>query len=64
MRQVDLMLALVGSPSVLLLDEPTAGLSAADVVRVIDMIRALPPDMTVLMVEHDMDIAAFFSSGS
>jgi branched-chain amino acid transport system ATP-binding protein len=56
-RQVDLMLALVGSPSVLLLDEPTAGLSAAEVVRVVDMIRALPPDMTVLMIEHDMDIA-------
>jgi len=56
-RQVDLMLALVGQPSVLLLDEPTAGLSAAEVVRVADMIRSLPRDMTVLMIEHDMDIA-------
>lgn len=56
-RQVDLMLALVGAPAVLLLDEPTAGLSAAEVVRVVDMIRLLPRDMTVLMIEHDMDTA-------
>lgn len=56
-RQVDLMLAMAGRPSVLLLDEPTAGLSAAEVVRVVNMIKSLPSDMTVLMVEHDMDIA-------
>ena len=56
-RQVDLMLALVGHPTVLLLDEPTAGLSAPEVVRVVDMIKSLPSDMTVLMIEHDMDIA-------
>jgi branched-chain amino acid transport system ATP-binding protein len=42
---------------VLLLDEPTAGLSAAEVVRVVSMIRSLPPDITILMIEHDMDVA-------
>ena len=44
-------------PRVLLLDEPTAGLSAAEVVRVVGMISDLPKDMTVLMIEHDMDVA-------
>jgi ABC-type branched-subunit amino acid transport system ATPase component len=42
---------------VLLLDEPTAGLSAAEVVRVVGMVRSLPKDMTILMIEHDMDVA-------
>ena len=56
-RQVDLILAMACEPKVLLLDEPTAGLSAAEVVRVVGMIGALPKDMTVLMIEHDMDVA-------
>ncbi len=56
-RQVDLILAMAMQPKVLLLDEPTAGLSAAEVVRVVGMIRSLPKDMTILMIEHDMDVA-------
>lgn len=56
-RQVDLILAMACEPRVLLLDEPTAGLSAAEVVRVVGMISDLPKDMTVLMIEHDMDVA-------
>ncbi len=56
-RQIDLILAIAGAPRVLLLDEPTAGLSAAEVVRVVGMIRSLPNDMTILMIEHDMDVA-------
>ena len=56
-RQVDLILAMACEPKVLLLDEPTAGLSAAEVVRVVGMIGALPKSMTVLMIEHDMDVA-------
>ena len=44
-------------PKVLLLDEPTAGLSAAEVVRVVGMVRSLPREMTILMIEHDMDVA-------
>jgi branched-chain amino acid transport system ATP-binding protein len=56
-RQIDLILAMAMQPKVLLLDEPTAGLSAAEVVRVVGMIRALPRDITVLMIEHDMDVA-------
>ncbi len=56
-RQVDLILAMAGKPKVLLLDEPTAGLSAAEVVRVVGMVHSLPQDMTILMIEHDMDVA-------
>jgi branched-chain amino acid transport system ATP-binding protein len=56
-RQVDLMLGMAMQPKVLLLDEPTAGLSAAEVVRVVDMIRSLPAGMTILIIEHDMDVA-------
>ena len=56
-RQIDLILAMAMQPKVLLLDEPTAGLSAAEVVRVVGMIRSLPRDMTILMIEHDMDVA-------
>ena len=56
-RQVDLILAMALNPKVLLLDEPTAGLSAAEVVRVVAMIRSLSKEMTILMIEHDMDVA-------
>ncbi len=56
-RQVDLMLAMSRNPKVLLLDEPMAGLSAAEVVRVSGMIHELPREMTILMIEHDMDVA-------
>jgi branched-chain amino acid transport system ATP-binding protein len=56
-RQLDLILAMATQPKVLLLDEPTAGLSAAEVVRVMGMVRGLPKEMTILMIEHDMDVA-------
>ena len=56
-RQIDLILAIVARPQVLLLDEPTAGLSAAEVLRVVAMIRSLPREITILMIEHDMDVA-------
>jgi branched-chain amino acid transport system ATP-binding protein len=56
-RQVDVILGMAMQPKVLLLDEPTAGLSAAEVVRVVGMIRSLPRDVTILMIEHDMDVA-------
>ena len=55
--QVDLILAMAARPKVLLLDEPTAGLSAAEVVRVVGMIRSLSREITILMIEHDMDVA-------
>lgn len=56
-RQLDILLAMAVRPKVLLLDEPTAGLSAAEVPRVTAIMRSLPRDITVLMIEHDMDVA-------
>jgi branched-chain amino acid transport system ATP-binding protein len=56
-RQLEIALALAGKPRVLLLDEPTAGLSPAESHQMADLLRRLDPAMTVLMIEHDMDIA-------
>ncbi|HUI15452.1 MAG TPA: ABC transporter ATP-binding protein [Xanthobacteraceae bacterium] len=56
-RQLDILLAMAVEPKVLLLDEPTAGLSAAEVPRVMTVLRGLSRDTTVLMIEHDMDVA-------
>ena len=56
-RQLELALALAGSPRLLLLDEPTAGLSASETARVVSMVRSLPREITLLMIEHDMDVA-------
>ena len=56
-RQLEIALALAGRPKVLLLDEPTAGLSPAESQHMARLLRALDPAITVLMIEHDMDIA-------
>jgi branched-chain amino acid transport system ATP-binding protein len=56
-RQLEIALALAGAPKVLLLDEPTAGLSPAESQHMARLLRRLDPAMTILMIEHDMDIA-------
>jgi branched-chain amino acid transport system ATP-binding protein len=56
-RQVELILALAGAPKVLLLDEPTAGLSPAETASVAQMIRRFSRETTILLIEHDMDVA-------
>jgi branched-chain amino acid transport system ATP-binding protein len=56
-RQLELALALNTSPKVLFLDEPCAGLSPSERARIFSMIRALPRDITVVLIEHDMDVA-------
>jgi branched-chain amino acid transport system ATP-binding protein len=56
-RQLEIVLSLAGTPRLLLLDEPTAGLSPAETARVVAMVQRLPRDITILMIEHDMDVA-------
>ncbi len=56
-RQVEIMMALAGRPKLLLLDEPTSGLAAVETQQVTSLIRDLDPEITVLFIEHDMDVA-------
>ena len=56
-RQLEIALALVTAPRLLLLDEPAAGLSPAERSLVADIIRSLGRELTVILIEHDMDLA-------
>jgi branched-chain amino acid transport system ATP-binding protein len=56
-RQLEIGLALASRPSLLLLDEPTAGLARAEVSRIVALLHGLPREITVLFIEHDMDVA-------
>jgi branched-chain amino acid transport system ATP-binding protein len=55
-RQLEVALALATSPRLLLLDEPTAGMSAADSARFAELIESLGTAVTVLIIEHDLDV--------
>jgi branched-chain amino acid transport system ATP-binding protein len=55
-RQLELAVALARRPIVLLLDEPTAGMSPAETERITALIAELERTLTVLIVEHDMDV--------
>jgi branched-chain amino acid transport system ATP-binding protein len=55
-RQLEVGVALATSPRVLLLDEPTAGMSPEETARMTRMLEALPRDITLLIIEHDMDV--------
>jgi branched-chain amino acid transport system ATP-binding protein len=56
-RQLEVALALALQPRLLMLDEPAAGLSTAERATMADLIRSLPRDLTILLIEHDMDLA-------
>ena len=55
-RQLEIGLALASRPSLLLLDEPTAGLARAEVGRIVALLKTLPRAITLLFIEHDMDV--------
>ncbi len=56
-RRIELVLALARRPRLLLLDEPAAGLSAEETAAVVAMIREMPRDVTIMLIEHDVDMA-------
>jgi len=55
-RQLELAVALARRPRVLLLDEPTAGMSPAETGRITELIASLDRSLTLVIVEHDMDV--------
>ena len=56
-RQIEICLALIENPKLLLLDEPTAGLSRAESKTFTNSLKKLNSEMTILLIEHDMDVA-------
>jgi branched-chain amino acid transport system ATP-binding protein len=56
-RRVEIAMALAQNPKVLLLDEPFAGLSIDERRDVSQLLSAIPRDVTIVMIEHDMDVA-------
>jgi branched-chain amino acid transport system ATP-binding protein len=55
-RQLEIGIALAGEPDLLLLDEPTSGMSPAETGRMIELIASLPRSLAILMIEHDMQV--------
>jgi branched-chain amino acid transport system ATP-binding protein len=60
-RLLEIALAIACRPNVLLLDEPAAGVPEAQRRDILDAVAALPDDVTVLLIEHDMDIVFSFA---
>jgi branched-chain amino acid transport system ATP-binding protein len=60
-RLLEIALAIACKPRVLLLDEPAAGVPEAERHGILDAVAALPSDVTVLLIEHDMDIVFSFA---
>jgi len=56
-RKLDLSLAIAGNPKLLLLDEPMAGLARADRPQIAGLISNLDPDIAVIVIEHDIEVA-------
>jgi branched-chain amino acid transport system ATP-binding protein len=55
-RNLEIGIALATEPRVLCLDEPTAGMSVAETHQTVDLIRSIAANLTILIVEHDMEV--------
>jgi len=60
-RRVEIAMALAQNPKVLLLDEPYAGLSIDERADVQKLLRTIPRDVSIVMIEHNMDVALDFA---
>ena len=56
-RQLEIGMALAGAPRLILFDEPAAGLSPTERRELVALLRALPPHMSFILIEHDLEIA-------
>ena len=60
-RRVEIAMALAQDPKILLLDEPFAGLSIDERRDVRELLQGIPREVTIVMIEHDMDVALEFA---
>lgn len=60
-RLIEIALALAAKPQVLLLDEPAAGVPTSESRELFESIAALPREVTILLIEHDMDLVFRFA---
>jgi branched-chain amino acid transport system ATP-binding protein len=60
-RLLEIAVAVASLPRVLLLDEPAAGVPEGERHVILDIVAALPADVTVLLIEHDMDVVFKFA---
>ncbi|HEX6704948.1 MAG TPA: ABC transporter ATP-binding protein [Albitalea sp.] len=60
-RLLEIALAIAGAPRVLLLDEPAAGVPAGERQEIFDSLARLPAEVSVLLIEHDMDLVFNFA---
>lgn len=61
-RQLEIAIALACEPRVLLLDEPVAGVPAGERDELLQIVAGLPADVSVLLIEHDMDLVFSFAN--
>ncbi|MBN9473437.1 MAG: branched-chain amino acid ABC transporter ATP-binding protein [Bordetella sp. SCN 67-23] len=61
-RLLEIALALAAKPRVLLLDEPVAGVPDGERREILNTVGALPEDVTILLIEHDMDLVFSFAN--
>ena len=61
-RLLEIAIALACNPKVLLLDEPVAGVPAGEREELLQTVAALPADVSILLIEHDMDLVFEFAT--